>query len=223
MDRPARKRSKSAKTDLVISVVFHAVIIAGLFYLAARQGVLGKKLKEISAFRVKEEKPPEPPKPKEEEPKPDVAKPEPAAPKANLPPPPAMTAVPPPSAAPPAAAPPPAITADFNFSDGAKAVQSTTDPVATYRSFVEFALRSRWTKPDEFEDSQFVAEVEVALAPDGRITGFDWKRGSNEKRWDDSVRAALASTKSISRPPPAGFPGRFIVRFDAVPDTEPIP
>lgn len=220
MALPQRTKKSQTRTNLLISVVFHAVAIGGLFYLAARQGVLGTRLKEITAFRVKEEKPPEPPKPKEE-PKPETPKPAVAeTPKPTAAPPPVAPA----NAAPPpvvvSAAPPPAIGADFNFADGAKVVQSTADPVEAFKGFLEYSLRAKWNKPDGIDDTAFVAEVEVAIAPDGRIEGFEWRGGSNDKAWDASVRAALAATKSVGRTPPTGFPRRVVVRFDAVPDTE---
>jgi hypothetical protein len=48
----------------------------------------------------------------------------------------------------------------------------------------------------------------------GAVTHWDWIKGSGDKRWDDSVRKAVGQTKSINRPPPNGFPGKFLVRFD---------
>ncbi len=219
MALPPRTKKPQTRTDLLISVVVHVVAIGGLAYFAASQGVLGTKMKQIAAFRVKEEKPPEPVKPKTE-PKPEEPKPEVAqTPKSTAPPPVASPhQAPPPAAV--SAAPPPSIGADFNFSDGAKVVQSSTDPIQAFKGYLEYSLRSRWNKPETVDDSAFVAEVEVALAPDGRIEGFDWKSGSNDKGWDASVRAVLASTKTLGRPPPKGFPSRVIVRFDAVADTE---
>jgi type IV secretory pathway VirB10-like protein len=219
MALPKRTKKSQTKINVLISVVFHVVMIGGLLYLAARQGVLGNKMKQITAFRVKEEKPPEPPKPKTE-PKPDEPKPVVAeAPKTAAPPPVAQ-----PNQAPPpvsvSAAPPPAIGADFSFSDGAKVVQSSTDPIQAFKGYVEYSLRSRWNKPEGIDDTAFAVEVEVALASDGRIENFDWKSGSNDKAWDASVRAALAATKSLGRPLPKGFPPRVIVRFDAVAETE---
>ena len=44
--------------------------------------------------------------------------------------------------------------------------------------------------------------------------GCDGSRRSGHPRWDASVQAALAATKSISRPPPTNFPHQVIVRFD---------
>ncbi|MCU1376717.1 MAG: putative TonB-dependent receptor, partial [Actinomycetia bacterium] len=50
-------------------MVFHAALVALLFFWAAREGLLGKKLKEIAVIMVPKEKPPEPPKEKPPEPK----------------------------------------------------------------------------------------------------------------------------------------------------------
>jgi hypothetical protein len=36
------------------------------------------------------------------------------------------------------------------------------------------------------------------------------------------VRAALAATKSLDRPPPTNFPPRIVVRFDVQDATEPV-
>jgi TonB family protein len=71
-------------------------------------------------------------------------------------------------------------------------------------------------------DKDFVAEVEVALDNSGHVIGNEWKKGSGDKQWDASVRKAVAQTQSISRPPPKGFPGKFLVRFDVQVDTEPL-
>src|ERR1043165_6564936 len=104
-----RRKRNSGKVNLVISAVFHSLIVVALFFLAAREGYLGKELKKIAVVMVPKEKPPE--KPKEEKPR----KKKPEAPKEKNPakvaqppppPPPLMTAAAPaPAAA--AAAPPP--------------------------------------------------------------------------------------------------------------------
>ena len=56
----------------------------------------------------------------------------------------------------------------------------------------------------------------------GKIGSYTWKKGSGNSIWDSSVKQALAGSKAISRPPPKGFPERFIVRFDVQPATEPL-
>src|SRR5262249_53866758 len=114
--------------------------------------------------------------------------------------------------APPAAVAP-TLDATF-FSDGAKAVVEVSDPKLIYKGTVERALRSNWDRPEDMKDDEYVAEIELSIAKDGRVTGSRWIKGSGDARWDKSVRAAVAATKTISTPPPAGFPGTFTARFD---------
>lgn len=209
----------------MVSAVFHGLIIAALVFFAAREGYLGKQLKTIAVTMAPKEKPPEPEKPKEPEkpvePPPEQPQPtEPPPQVVNTPPPTTTQAVPPPVATAPAAAPPPVGLPSFNFSDGAKAVESSSDPVQLYRSFVEFSLRSKWLRPDGLEDRGFVAEVEVSLNSAGQVLGTTWKHGSGNAAWDDSVRQALAQTTALSRPPPKNFPDRFLVRFDVVEEVD---
>ena len=49
----------------------------------------------------------------------------------------------------------------FEFHDGAKEVQSISDPNVIYKGLVEHALRSRWNRPEDIADENFVAEVNV--------------------------------------------------------------
>ena len=63
-------------------------------------------------------------------------------------------------------------------------------------------------------DANYVAEVEVAVDASGQITGYEWEKGSGSTQWDNSVRTALSQTKALDRPPPKGFPGKVLVRFD---------
>jgi len=221
---PRRKRN-SSKVNLVISVIFHSAIVLALFFLAAREGYLGKDLKKIAVVMVPKEKPPE--KPKEEKPPEPKAQPpkeeKPAeVAKTAAPPPPITTTVAPPAAA--AVAPPPTIAAAFDFSDGAKAVQSdaTSDPTMIYKGFLEFTIKQKWNRPENLNDKDFVAEVELAVDKSGQVTANQWKRSSGHSQWDDSVRKAIAQTKALSRPPPKGFPEKFLVRFDVQSENEPL-
>jgi outer membrane biosynthesis protein TonB len=220
-----RKKRNSSKVNLTISAIFHAVLICAVFFLAAREGMLGKKMKQIAVNMVKEKKA-EPPKEKPPEPKVETAKAQPKAaepPKVAVPEPVRVaSAAPPPSVA-PAAAPPAASLAAFDFNDGAKEVQTTTDKNVLYKGLVEAALRTHWTRPEGLADSDFVAEVEVAVDPAGKLASYNWLKGSGNKRWDDSVKTALAQTKAFSHAPPKGFPDKFLVRFDVeVLRTEPL-
>lgn len=226
MPKPAKQR-RTLETGLLVSIVVHAIAIGGLVFLAAREGFLGKQLKTIAVTMVPKEKPPEPEKPKEPEKQPEP----PVTPPQAEPPPPVAATTPPPAAPPPsgpppvattapAAAPPPVGLPAFTFSDGAKVVETSSNPVQLYKSFVEFAIRSKWIRPEGIEDREFVAEVEVQLNEAGRVLGSTWKRGSGNPAWDQSVKQAVARTPSISRPPPKGFPSTFIVRFDVVEETD---
>lgn len=215
-----RKPRNSSKVNLFISLTFHGLIVLSVLYFAAHEGYLGKTLKTITIVREPEkkvEKPKEPEKPPEKPPvveQPKVVetpKPEMPKPVAQAPPP--ATAI----EAPPSIAPPPAAPASFYFSGGAT-VQSSSDPVEVYRGLLQYALQSRWDRPEDMEDETFVAEVEVAVDPTGQVGDPVWKKKTNQKRWDDSVLQAIAKTRNMSRPPPSNFPSRVVVRFDVVPE-----
>ncbi|HWV98303.1 MAG TPA: TonB family protein [Candidatus Acidoferrum sp.] len=209
-----RKKRNSSKLNLTLSLVFHIGLVVVLFFFAARQGILGKKLKEITVTMAPKEKKPEPPKP----PEPKVEPPKPVeTPKlaAVAPPPRVETAAAPPPAETPASVAPAAVSlAAFEFNDGAKAVQSASDPNAVYKGIVEHALRARWNRPDDMDDASFVAEVSLSIDAEGKVTSSRWLKGSGNARWDKTVKEALAATPVISRPPPKGFPPTFVTRFD---------
>jgi TonB family protein len=210
-----RRKRNSSKINLIISAVFHSVLIVAVVFFAAREGMLGKKLKELTVVMVPKEKKPEPPKEKPEEPKVEQAKVE-ETPKLSVPQPKAETVSAPPTAndAPPAVAPAAVALPSFQFSDGAHEVESISDPNGIYKALVEHTLRSRWNRPEDLADDNFVAEVEVTINPSGKVKDFRWLTGSGDTRWDNSVKAVLAQTKVISRAPPKGFPEKFTVRFD---------
>ena len=211
-----KPKKNSSKVNLTISFIFHALLIAGLVYFAAREGYLGKKLQKISVQMVKE-KPPEKPK---EPPKPETPKVEPPkvveAPKME----PAKTATPPP-AAPPVVAPPPAEVPSFEFGGG-KAVNSESDPVQLYKGYMEYVLRDRWNRPDDMDDATFVAEVQVQVDRQGNLTHTVWQKGSGNQVWDNSVRQVFQQVTAIDRPPPTNFPPVVAIRFDTEEETEPV-
>jgi len=215
----------SSRVNLLISLTFHVVLVLALVFFAAREGLLGKQLRKISVQMVKEkppEKPKEPEKAKHEEP-PKVEQPKPAPQVAAAPRPEPVKsteAAPPVAAAPPAVAPPAAELPSLDF-DGGKTVQSSSDPVQLYKGSLEYALRSRWNRPDNAADDNYVDEVEIAVAPSGDIGAPTFKKQSGDSRWDASVLAAIAAVKNIGRTPPADFPSRVVIRFD-VADTEAI-
>ena len=43
-----RKKTNSSKVNLTISFIFHGILIMVVFFFAAREGMLGKKLKQLS-------------------------------------------------------------------------------------------------------------------------------------------------------------------------------
>jgi hypothetical protein len=213
-----RKKRNSSKVNLMISFVFHAVIVVTMFYFAARQGLLGKQMKKIAVEMVKE-KPPE--KPKEPE-KPKVEPPKVESPKAEI----AkvvgaskVTA--PPVVAPPTVAPPSAEMPSFEF-EGGKAVETSSDPVHLYQSYMEYTLRSKWNRPENIADDSYVAEVEVSVDRAGQINRPEWKKGSGDKQWDDSVKQVFKVVNNMDRLPPTNFPSRVTVRFDVQEESEPI-
>ncbi|MGO8837520.1 MAG: TonB C-terminal domain-containing protein [Limisphaerales bacterium] len=215
----ARKKRNSSKVNLLISFAFHALIVLVALYFAARQGLLGKQMKKISIEMVKvkpPEKPKEPVKPKEEPPKVETSKPEPPKVVEE-----AKAAPPPPVSGPPTVAPPAAELPSFEF-EGGKAVETSTDPVHLYKGYLEYALRSKWQRPDNIEDDKYVAEVEVTVDRKGQISDPTWEKGSGDAKWDESVRDVFKVVKSMDRPPPTNFPSRVIVRFDVQEETEPV-
>lgn len=209
-----KKKKNSSKVNLTISTIVHAALVGGLVFFAAKEGLLGKKLKQLTVTMVPKEKKPEPPKekppePKTEPPKPAESKPTPhAAPKVE------QAATPPPANDSPVVAPAAAIVSDFSFSDGAKANQTISDPNGIYKSIVEHAMKSHWNRDESIDDSQFVADVELEVDSKGRITDTRWVSLSGNAKWDAAVKNAVAQTKALSKAPPKGFPSRFIVRFD---------
>jgi TonB family protein len=212
-----RKKKAPSKVNLIVSLVFHTLAIGAIIFFAAREGMLGKKLKQLTVVMVPKEKKPEPPKEKPPEQKlepPKVAEtPRPSVP-VTAPPKAEPITAPPAVAAAPIAAPAAAALPSFEFSDGAKQVVTGTSPGAVYKGVVEHALLTRWNRPDDIEDEKFAAQVKVTVDPDGAITGYQWLSGSGNARWDKSVKEVLTQTKRLSTPPPRGFPLTFDVRFD---------
>ncbi len=217
----SRRKRNSSKVNLVFSLVFHSALVLGIFFLAAREGMLGEKLKEITVTMAPKEpkKIPETAKEKPAEPKAEPAKQVEAPKMAAAAPPRVQSSAPPPSVqSSPSVAPAAATIPDMDFSDGAKEVQVVSDPRVIYKTLVEHALRSHWTKPEDVDDSAFVAEVQVNVDAEGKVTGSRLVKASGNKEWDNSVKAAVAATRTISRPPPKGFPPVFVARFDVETD-----
>jgi TonB family protein len=221
---PPPPHRRLLNTGAVISLLVHAGLLGLMAWFAAREGMLGEQAQHITVRLV--------PAPEPEKAHPPAVPPPLAAPAS-----PALASPPPPVSQPlPAAAPAPAIAAAplpivaapapaempaLAFSDGSPNLQMDTDPVAAYRGYVEFSLRSRWNRPAGLADDRFVAEVAVAVDAAGRLSDPRWHRRSGNDRWDASVMEAIAETSQLDRPPPARFPVRLTVRFDVVPAAGP--
>ena len=213
----ARKKRNSSKVNLLISFTFHALIVVVGLYFAARGGLLGKQIQKISVEMIKE-KPPEKPKvvekPKVELPKeaPKLA----AAPKVEAP-----KEAPPPAAGPPTVAPPAAELPSFVF-EGGKTVESSSDPVQLYKGLLEYAFRSKWDRPENLHDDDYVAEIRVTVDRSGQISGVEWLKGSGNPLWDNSVHRAIAAMTKMDSAPPTNFPPSVVIRFDVQQETEPV-
>jgi hypothetical protein len=210
-----KKPKNSSKANLTISAVVHGLIIVAIVYFAAREGYLGKKVKSILVTKVVEKKP-EPEKPKEP---PKVAPPKVEQPKVEAPkvePPKAA-----PIAAPPVVAPAAVDVPSFDFAGG-KTVLSESDPVQLYKGYIEYELRSKWNRPDNLPDDQYVAEVGVKVDQQGNLSSIDWQKGSGDAKWDQTVKDVFKIITKIDRRPPTNFPDHVTIRFDVQEETEPV-
>jgi len=122
--------------------------------------------------------------------------------------------------APPVAAPPATELPSFYVAGGRDVV--TGDAVSVYKGQIEASLKAKWNRPEDITDPSYVAEVDIQVDKDGNISNPVWKKGSGNQRWDDSVRAALAATKSLDLPPPKNFPSHVTVKFDVTEEAQPI-
>jgi hypothetical protein len=211
-----RKKRNSSKVNLMISFAFHALLVVVLLYFAARSGLLGKQLRKITVTMEKEKPPVKPPEPPKVEPPKETPKVEPPkiveAPKVQAPP----------VAAPPVVAPPAAELPSFDFAGG-KIVDTSSDPVQIYRGYMEYVLRSKWDRPEDMTDDNYVVEVAVAVDKQGQISAPVWQKGSGDTKWDDSVKQVFNVVKNFDRPPPTNFPASVVIRFDVQSEaTEPI-
>jgi hypothetical protein len=134
-----------------------------------------------------------------------------------------VEAAPPPSAvavtAPPAVAPPSSDLPTFEF-EGGKAVETSSDAVQVYKGFLEYAFRSKWNRPDDRPDDNYVAEVDIAVSRTGDVSDPIWRKNSGDLKWDESVKKALAAVSRLDHAPPTNFPPRVTIRFDVQGETE---
>ncbi len=140
-----------------------------LIFFAAHEGYLGKKLKEITVYKVEKEKPPEKPPEKPKEMPKETPKPAEQPRVADVPKPQTAPAV----EAPPVVAPPAVDVPSFSF-EGGKAVNSESDPVQLYKGYLEYTLRSKWNRPDNVDDDKYVVEVAVKVDKQGDLSPTQW-------------------------------------------------
>jgi outer membrane biosynthesis protein TonB len=207
-----RKKRNSSKVNLMISFIFHAVLLAVLLYFAARSGILGNQMKNIAVRMIKEKQPPKPkpPPPKVEPPR--------APPKVVQVPKPVAEAKPV-VQAPPTVAPPATVLPSFDF-DGGRAVATSSDPVQLYKGALEYAFHSKWNRPDNMDDNAYEADITVDIERDGTISNPQWEKSSGNTIWDESVQKAIDAVKSMDRPPPTNFPPQITIRFDVQEESE---
>jgi hypothetical protein len=124
-------------------------------------------------------------------------------------------------AAPPVVAPPSADVPAFEF-EGGKAVNSESDPVQLYKGYLEYTLRSKWNRPDNLPDDNYVAEVAVIVDKQGNLSQSKWLKGSGDDKWDASVKEVFRLVQNIDRRPPTNFPPNVTIRFDVQEETEPV-
>ena len=215
-----RKVKNSGKVNLLISLIFHAVLLLGLFYFAAREGLIGKHLQKFTAELVHKEKPSvAPPKPPPPVVLPHVVLPPQTAPK------PADTTpkqVAPPPETTPVVVQAPTVLPDFDFAGG-KELISSRDQKQVFKGILESTFYQKWNRPEDLDDAKYVAEVDVAIGRDGTISDPHYLITSGNAAWDKTVRAAIAAVPRVTEKVPTNFPPRVTIKFDVAEETtEPV-
>lgn len=224
MSLPQRHKHKKSKTSLVISIVVHVAVVGLVTWVAARQGILGKQIKEMVAVPVEEpKKPEETEKPKEtknEPPKQEDPRPQEVQHQAPVVAP-VVDATPPPADVPPPDAP--AINGEAEIViEAPNAGATVTDPIKAYQSLVQSVYLRVWDKPDGMDDSSLSVDADVRLSPGGEVISSKLSRGSGDSKWDKSVAKALERVKEVGRALPPNFPNAFTVRFDTYSEAVPV-
>jgi TonB C terminal len=94
--------------------------------------------------------------------------------------------------------------------------------VQLYKGYLEYTLRSKWNRPDNLPDENYVAEVAVNVDKQGNLSQTKWLKGSGDAQWDASVKNVFKLVQSIDRRPPTNFPPNVTIRFDVQEETEPV-
>jgi outer membrane biosynthesis protein TonB len=179
--------------------------------------LLGDKVKSFTVTLDKPKPPEKPPVPVKPPETPKIAEP----PKTVEPPKIVETAPAPSSTAPPAVAPPPTELPSFDVGGGHEVISG--DPVQVYKGYMEYTLRSKWDKPEDMDDDNYVVEMGVTVDKNGRLGNSVMEKSSGNKKWDDSVKQVFNVVKTFDRTPPTNFPPNIIIRFDVqVEDASPM-
>ena len=206
-----KDRRAFKKRFVAIVVLVHVLAILGLAFLAGREGMLGERMKSLTVSLVPKEKIPEPVKPKAEEPKIEIPQPK-TSPivEQSTPHPQKVESVQPVVA--PAMSEAPAI----DFSDGAKKVITSSDPIELYRAYIQSYLHSQWKTPDNKDGC---VQVKISINEKGTIQKIEWPiTGTPE--WKASVLNVFTQVKSFPKAPPQGFQLTFDIRFDTIEEYE---
>ena len=202
------------KRFILLVVVAHVVLILCVAFFASREGMLGKTMKSLTVTMMPKEKPPEIIKPKVEEPlKSDIPHPIISTPKTETVQ--QLTPTIPKTELPLIMASPPAVELPaIQFSDGAKDVTTISDPIELYKTYIEHDVKSQWKRIDNINDENYVVMIELTIDNRGKIVDNKWLSGSGDTKWDSSVKDVFSKIKTLSRPPPKGFPNTFQIKFD---------
>ena len=192
------------KSNLIIAVIFHLIILFIIIFFAAKEGKLGQTFKSLTVVLS--------PKQKIEEVKPKTVEPKlPDVPKVNVPQIQEEKQVVKSKSSEPTVAPNVVQLPSFDFFDGAKKINSTNDPIELYRLYLESNIKSAWQVPD----NDGVVNAEITIDSKGKITSTKILNFT-DLIWEMSVSQALSKIEKFSKEPPTNFPKRFTIRFDIV-------
>jgi len=82
-----------------------------------------------------------------------------------------------------------------------------SDPKSLYKALVEHTLRSAGTSLTILRTTASWPRWSWRWIRSGNIADTRWLRGSGDARWDNSVKAVLAETKTVGKSAAERFPG----------------
>ena len=195
------------KRFVAIVVIAHVIVVGLLLFLASKEGILGTKMQSLTVSLVPKEKI-EIPKPRSVEEK-KIEIPQPIIPKIEVPTEQPVAKI---DNVAPAIAPPPSEEASIQFSDGAKEVITSSDPIQLYKAYVEGYLKVQWNRPEKIDGE---VQTHISIDNNGKILSTKLQIGSNSQ-WNQSIIDLFSKVNSFPKPPPKGFPLTFDIRFDTI-------